>query len=410
MPATDYQGSSPSSLTHFGRSILSLRREQVHSISMEGSSLEAELESFQQRVTDRFLELSSVVHDDLLSLSWVGKLLDCFLCCQEEFRAILHTHKAQVLRPPLDRMVSEYFERSVKALDVCNAIRDGIEQIRQWQKLLEIVLYALGHQRSIGEGQFRRAKKALIDLAIGMLDDKDSNASIAHRNRSFGRSSGSRDHHHSHGHSHGHNHSNNNSNNYHHRSLGHFRSLSWSVSRTWSAARQLQAIGNNIYPPKANDLVASSGLAMPVFIMNSILLFVMWALVAAIPCQDRGLQVHFTIPRNFSWAAALLSLHERIMEESKKRERKNSCGLLKEIHQIEKCARGMNELADSVHFPLTEEKEWEVRQIVQDVSQVCDALKDGLDPLERQVREVFHRIVRGRTEGLDALGRPGYSE
>ncbi|XP_027365509.1 UPF0496 protein 4-like [Abrus precatorius] len=404
MPATDFQGSSPSSLTHFGRSILSLRRDQVHSISMEGSSLETELESFQQRVTDRFLELSSIAQDDLLSLSWIGKLLDCFLCCQEEFRAILHSHKAQVLRPPLDRMVSDYFERSVKALDVCNAIRDGIEQIRQWQKLLEIVLYALGHQRSIGEGQFRRAKKALIDLAIGMLDDKDSNASIAHRNRSFGRSTGSKEHH---NHSHSHNHNNSN---YHHRSLGHFRSLSWSVSRTWSAARQLQAIGNNIYPPKANDLVASNGLAMPVFIMNSILLFVMWALVAAIPCQDRGLHVHFTIPRNFSWAVSLLSIHERIMEESKKRERKNSCGLLKEIYQIEKCARVMNELADSVHFPLSEEKEREVRQRVEEVSLVCDALKDGLDPLERQVREVFHRIVRSRTEGLDSFGRPSNAE
>lgn len=406
MPATDFQGSSPSSLTHFGRSILSFHRDQVH--SMEGSTLERELESFQQHITERLLELSSVDHNDLLSLSWVGKLLDSFLCCHEEFRAIIQTHRAQVLRPPVDRMVSDYFERSVKALDVCNAIRDGIEQIRQWQKLLEIVVCALGQQRSIGEGQFRRAKKALIDLAIGMLDDKESNTSIAHRNRSFGRNNASRDNHQSHNHNY--NHNNNNNQHLHHRSLCHFRSLSWSVSRTWSAAKQLQAIGNNMYPPKANDLVATNGLAMPVFIMNSILLFVMWALVAAIPCQDRGLHVHFTTPRNFLWAAPMLSLHERIMEESKKRERKNACGLLKEIHQIEKYARVMNELADSVHFPLTEEKEGEVRQRVQEIAQVCDALKDGLDPLERQVREVFHRIVRSRTEGLETLGRPSHND
>ncbi|XP_004496468.1 protein BYPASS1-LIKE [Cicer arietinum] len=400
MPATDYQGSPPSSLSHFGRSILSFRREQVH--SMEGSTLEVELDCFQQHVTDRFLDISSVVQDDLLSLKWVGKLLDCFLICQEEFKAILHTHKGQVLKPPLDRMVSEYFERSVKALDVCNAIRDGIEQIRLWQKLLEIVLCALGNQRSIiSEGQFRRAKKALIDLSISMLDDnKDSsNANIAHRNRSFGRNNAGRDRDQNHHH-----------NNYHHRSLGHFRSLSWSVSRTWSAARQLQAIGNNICPPRANDLVATNGLAMPIYIMNSILLFVMWALVAAIPCQDRGLHAHFTIPRSFTWAIPLLSLHERITEESKKRDRKNTCGLLREIQQIEKCARVMSELVDSVQFPITEEKEGEVRERVHEVSQVCDALKDGLDPLERQVREVFHRIVRSRTEGLDSLGRPSNAE
>ncbi|MQL41524.1 DUF793 domain-containing protein, partial [Escherichia coli] len=51
-----------------------------------------------------------------------------------------------------------------------------------------------------------------------------------------------------------------------------------------------------------------------------------------------------------------------------------------------------------------------VRQRVQEIAQVCDALKDGLDPLERQVREVFHRIVRSRTEGLETLGRPNHTE
>lgn len=378
MPAkTEYQGS-----------VLSLHGDKVH--SMEGSSLELELDAFQKQVTDRFNDLCSFGNDDLLSLSWVRKLLDSFLCCQEEFRIILHNHRAQVFKPPMDRLVADLFERSVKALDVCNAIRDGIEQIRQWQKLLEIVLCALDHKRSLGEGQFRRAKKALVDLAIGMLDDKDSNGSIAHRNRSFGRNNASRDHHHNH----------------QHRSLGHFRSLSWSVSQNWSAARQLQAIGSNLVPPKASDVVVSNGLALSVYTMNLVLLFVMWALVAAIPCQDRGLHVHFSIPRQFSWAAPMLLLHERIMEESKRRARKNSCGLMREIHQIEKCARVMNELADSLQFPLTEEKGKEVRQRMQDLSHVCEALKDGLDPLERQVREVFHRIVRSRTEGLDSLGRP----
>jgi len=372
----------------FQGSVLNLRGVQVH--SMEGSSLEQELDLFQKHVTERFLELSSVESGELLSLSWVRKLLDSFLCCQEEFRVIFHNHRAQVLKhPPLDRMVGEFFERGVKALDVCNAIRDGIEQIRQWQKLLEIVICALDQKRSIGEGQFRRAKKALVDLAIGMLDDKESNSSgsIAHRNRSFGRNNnGSRDHHHS---------------NNQHNSFGHFRSLSWSVSRNWSAARQLQAIGNNLSPPKANDLVATNGLALPIYTMSSILVFVMWALVAAIPCQDRGLGIHFSVPRQYLWAAPVVALHERIVEESKKRERKNTSGLLKEIHQIEKCARVINELADSVQFPLSEKTGEEVRQRVQDVSRVCEALKDGLDPMERQVREVFHRIVRSRTEGLD---------
>ncbi|KAJ6730629.1 hypothetical protein OIU85_021428 [Salix viminalis] len=389
MPATDYQG-SPASLRH---SILSLRRDPVHSMDSphSTSTLELELETFQRQVTDRFHELSSAGADHLLSLAWIRKLLDSFLCCQEEFRVILFNHKSLVQRPPLDRFVQDYFERTVKGLDVCNAIRDGIEQIREWKKLLEIVLCALDNQRMFGEGQFRRARKALIDLSISMLDEKDSNASsvLAHRNRSFGRQQGS-------------------SKDQHQRNLGHFRSLSWSVSRSWSAARQLQAIGNNLVPPRGNEIAATNGIAVAVYTMNTILLLVMWALVAAIPCQDRGLQVHFSIPRQFPWAPSVYLLHERILEESRKRDRKNSSGLLRELYQMDKCARVMSDLTDCVQFPLTEEKEGEARQRVEELANVCEVLKEGLDPLERQVREVFHRIVHSRTEGLDSLGRPNH--
>ncbi|KAL1216753.1 Protein ROH1D [Cardamine amara subsp. amara] len=392
MPATEYQRS-------FGRSLLNLRRDAaVNSVDSttvvtgELAQMEAELDSFQRQVAEKFIDLNAASSEDLLSLEWVGKLLDSFLCCQEEFRVLVFNHRSLITKPPMDRLITDYFERSVKALDVCNAIRDGVEQIRQWQKLIEIVICAFNNnggsgggssQRPLGEGQFRRARKTLIELAIGMIDEKESSSSSVsssqHRNRSFGR----------------------NKEQLHHRSIGHFRSLSWSVSRTWSASKQLQAIGNNLATPRASDVTATNGLVVPVYTMTSILLFVMWALVAAIPCQDRGLQVHFNVPRNFQWGGSLMSLHDRIIEESKKRERKNSCGLLKEINQIEKSSRMMSELVDSVQFPLSDEKEIEVRERVEELGQLQDALKNGLDPFERKVREVFHRIVRSRTEGLD---------
>jgi len=245
----------------------------------------------------------------------------------------------------------------------------------------------LDHKRIIGQGQFRRAKKALVDLEISMIDtsSKDSKniSSFGYRNRSFGRNNDRKDKGSS--------------------QFGHFRSLSWSVSRNWSAAKQLQAIGNNLCFPKSNELVATNGLALAIYTMSSILCFTMWSLVAAIPCQDRRLHLNFSVPRQLPWAAPVMSLHDRILEESKKRERKNCCGLLREIQEIEKCARGMNELGNSLEFPLSEEKEEEVRVKVEDVVNVCESLKDGLDPLERQVREVFHRIVRGRMEGLDSF-------
>lgn len=379
MPATDFQEAS-SSPSGIGFSFLS--RRQAHSMESthETTGREIELEAFQRQVAERFQDLATADSDELLSIPWIRKLLDAFLCCQEEFRVIVFNNSSNLSRPPMDRHIIEFFERSLKALDVCNAIRDGTEQIRQWEKQLDIVLSALDNQRSTGEWQFRRAKKALVDLAIAMLDEKEANTSVAHRNRSFGRQREQK-------------------------SLGHFRSLSWSVSRSWSAARQLQAISNNLVAPRANETVSTSGLNVAVFTMSYVLLFVMWALVAAIPCQDRGLQTsHFSVTRQYLWADPILSLHERILEESKKRNRRNACGLLREIHDIEKCSRHMNELTDSIQFPLTEGKEREVKQRVKEVRMVYDAIKNELDPLERQVREVFHRIVRSRTEGLNSIG------
>ncbi|XP_044488624.1 protein ROH1-like [Mangifera indica] len=387
MPSTDNQGSS-SPFHSFGRSFWSGRREQVHSIegNNESNADELEFESFYKQVTDRFYELSAVGAEEFLSIEWMQKLLDAFVCCQEEFRAILLTNKALLSKSPLDRVVTEFFERSLKALDIVNATRDGIEKIRLWQKHLEIVLCALGSsQRVIGEGQIRRARKACMDLALAMLDEKDSGSVFSHRNRSFGRHNTSKDN--------------------HRRPPGHSRSLSWSVSRSWSAAKQLQSISNNLLPPRANDIAATNGLIVPFFAMSYMLMFVLWTLVAAIPCQDRGLNINFSIPRQYTWGTPLLILHERIMEESKKRERRNSSGLLKEINQIDQYACKITDLVDSPQFPLTEEQKMEVEQGIQELALVFEAIKNGLDPLEHRLREVFRKIMNMRSESLDHLGR-----
>lgn len=389
MPSKDNQGPS-SSLSSFGRSIFGVRQEQVHSVeaSHESNSCNLELGSFQKRVTDRFHDLSGVSDDQLLSIEWMQKLLGAFICCQEEFRVILLNNKEQVSKSPLDCLISEFFERSVKALDICNATRDGIEKIRMWQKHLEIVLCALdSNKRALSEGQFRRARKALVDLALAMLDEKDSGSVFSQRNRSFGRHNSGKDHH----------------------SAGHSRSHSWSVSRSWSAAKQLQSIASNLIPPRGTDIAATSGFALPVYTMNCILLFVLWTLVAAIPCQDRGLNIHFSVPRQFSWSTSVTSLHERIVEESKKRDRRNSNGLLKEIYQVEICTRRLTDLVDSAQCPLTDEQKMEVEQDLKELTHVCQAFKDGLDPLERQVREVFRKIMTCRTDGLDYLGTSSYT-
>ena len=83
--------------------------------SPHATSQDMELESFQRLVAERFSDLSADKGDDFLSLSWVQKLLSVFLDCQEDFTELVSRNKGYLNRAPMDRMISEFFERSVKA-------------------------------------------------------------------------------------------------------------------------------------------------------------------------------------------------------------------------------------------------------------------------------------------------------
>ncbi|KAI4315458.1 hypothetical protein L6164_028266 [Bauhinia variegata] len=377
MPATDYQGS------FLGR--ISIRRNQV--MAMEGGHDQEveDLEIFQRHVGDRFADLLASPTEDgnevLLSIAWLRKLADMFLCCEAEFKALLMmgSDPSQISKPPLDRLIPEFLERVVKSLDICNAVSLGIESVRNFQKLAEIAVSAL-QQRPIGDGQVRRAKKALNSLITAMMvEDKDhSNGKSTERSWSFGRRSAASNK---------------------ERAFGQFRSLSWNMAKGWSAAKQIHAMSSNLTAPRGGE---SSGLAMPFFIMSNVFVFVMWALVAAIPCQERnGLATHFPLPRQLSWAQPMIGLQEKIVEEWKKKEKKGSPGLLFEMQRLEKLGQSLIEFADSFQFPAEAESLQELKVQVEELADICRKMEEDLVPLQQQIREVFHRIVRSRAEVLD---------
>lgn len=421
MKATDNSGSFLNRI--------SIRRNQV--VTMENSHEQEldDLELFQRRVSERLSELIPTISplpnynnntcnynnnanndqtdspsagsvsgspttnftSPLLSISWFRKLLDMFLCCEAEFKAVVVMGRdaTQFCKPPLDRLIPEILDRCVKALDICNAVTQGIELVSDWQRLAQISVTAL-EQRPIGEGQVRRAKKALSTLLTSMmLDDKETNlnsaqAKSAERSWSFGRRVG------------GGGGSNNKD-----RPIGSFRSLSLSVAKSWSAAKQIQSMSANLVAPRGAE---HNGLALPVYIQSTVLVFVMWALVSAVPCQERtGLATHFQVPRNLGWAQPMISLQEKIGEEWKKKEKKGTVGLLEEVQRMEKVAVSLVEFADSFQFPVEDEKLEEISVTVAEMGEICRKMEEGLIPLQQQVREVFHRIVRSRIEVLDVL-------
>ncbi|XP_050377651.1 protein ROH1 [Argentina anserina] len=372
---------------------ISIRRNQV--VSMEGGhdqELE-DLEHFQKHVADRFHDLLSPSEDHpsepFLSIAWIRNLLDVFLCCEAEFKAVVLMGRdpTQITKPPLDRLVPEFLDRVVKALDICNAVSSGVESVRHFQKLAEIAVKAL-EQRPIGEGQVRRARKALNSLVTAMaIEDKEGQTNKAtERTWSFGRRTGvsgpNKD-----------------------RAAGHFRALSWGMSKGWSAAKQIQAMSMNLVAPRGNE---TSSLVQPVYIMSTIMLFVMWILVTAVPCQERtGLMTHFPLPRNLVWAQSLIGLQDKIAEEWKKKEKKCTAGLMEEMQKMEKLGQSLIEFADSFQFPVETERMEDVAAQVVELAEICRRMEEGLVPLQQQIRELFHRAVRSRMEVLEVLDQGG---
>ncbi|XP_045827231.1 protein ROH1 [Trifolium pratense] len=381
MPATteNNQGS------FLGR--ISIRRNQV--MSMDGShdqELE-DLELFQKHVGDRFSELLSSTTDDpsndaLLSIGWLRRLLDELLCCEAEFKAVVMMGRdpSQIAKPPLDRLLPELLDRVVKSLDICNAVTLGIDAVRNLQRLAEIAVAAL-EPRPMGDGQVRRAKKALNSLVAAMMhEDRDCGSSKGtERSRSFGRrGNANKD-----------------------RGGGTFRSLSWTMARNWSAAKQIHAMSSNLAAPRGAE---ATGLPSPIYIMSTVLVFVMWTLAAAIPCQERnGLGTHLPFPRQLSWAQPMISLQEKMAEEWKKKEKKGSVGLLEEMQKIEKVGQLLIDFAESFQFPGESERLEEIRGHVEELADICRKMDEGLEPLQLQIREVFHRLVRTRSEFLHVL-------
>lgn len=407
MPATEYQGS------FLGR--ISIRRNQVTSMENNHEQELEDLEIFQRHISDRFADLllipsdndpasqtpaspqqqqnqqqnsQNICSENILSVAWLRKLLDAFLCCEAEFKAmvIMGRDPAHISKPPLDRLIPELMDRVVRALDVCNAITHGVDSIMQCHKLAEIVVSAL-EKRPFAEGQVKRAKRALIGVMALMDDKENTNNSYkaAERNWSFGKKGGSSA-------NAGHNKD---------RHLANFRSLTMSVSKNWSASKQIQNMMTNLVAPRGNE---SNSLAVPVYIMSSVIVFAMWALVAAIPCQERtGLATHFPVPKQLNWAHSMVGLQERIAEDWKKKEKKGSAGLMEEMQKVEKIGNSLIEFADGFQFPMEVEKEEIVLSQVAELKEICKRLDEGLMPLQQQIREVFHRMVRSRGEILELL-------
>jgi len=48
-----------------------------------------------------------------------------------------------------------------------------------------------------------------------------------------------------------------------------------------------------------------------------------------------------------------------------------------------------------------------MKKNVEELAEICKKMDEGLEPMQQQIREVFHRVVRSRTEFLVILDQAG---
>lgn len=69
---------------------------------------------------------------------------------------------------------------------------------------------------------------------------------------------------------------------------------------------------------------------------------------------------------------------------------------------MEKIGLSLLEFTERFRFPAEEEEE-EVAEKVEEMDEICRGMEVGLEDLQRQVREVFHRLVKSRLEIVSLL-------
>lgn len=345
------------------------------------------LDALQAHVADRLHALSahaSASASPLLSLPFLSKLLDAVLSSEAAFLAVLAVGPAAaaLARPPADRLAADLLDRAVKALDVLNAASLALASLRGARRAALTAASCLLAPR-LHRAHLARARRAVARL---FPDDDAAVAAAGAPSPSAARST--------------------------------MRALSASVSRNWSASRHhVSAMAAHLAQPPTQAPAAAGagcGLGLALYTMSSLLGFAAWALVAAVPCQDRAaaaLGAPAPPPKQARWAAPMAALQDRVADEWRRRDKKASssggstaAGLLAEMQAVERAARDLNSLLEEIaeveeeEDVVGEERAREVTERAEELAAACRALEDGLAPLERQVRAVFHRVVACRAE------------
>ncbi|KAF0928778.1 hypothetical protein E2562_010657 [Oryza meyeriana var. granulata] len=247
------------------------------------------LTSYEDALALSLRKLKPEAASDVLTLSWMRLAVDCL--------SELHTNIATLitdLELPVsdwdDKWVDIYLNSSVKLLDICIALSSELSRLDQGQLLLQYVLHVLGSESGMpSQEQLKRAEPSLrewIEL-VGIR-----------------------------------------------------------CPRLVSCSTTLQELAGNLCLMKVKNSAKGKVLMRALYGIESVTVFICSLFVAVLSGSPKPL-VELHVPEKFGWSQAFNDLHTAISEELTRQLSSGSVAAVKELEEVEACAKRLHVLASS---------------------------------------------------------------
>lgn len=324
------------------------------------------LQEFETRLTERLEELKlSGESKGFLSLDLLLHAMSVILATHSNVERLIPESQLSLSQQVDNSWVDEYFDDSAKLLDVCNALKEGITEVENYQMLVQLALHNLESSIESGnDGRYVRAKNALTEFEEAMKKKEAMLKKEAESNQDVPK------------------------------------------SKLEKCSSMLRTMGEKLLSPKGPEAVKANGFLNAVYGFKVTAIFLCGLVVTALACKQRWPSTTVLVAKQYKWSEALISLQLRVKEVTDEMEN-GSIAQLEELHNVDASVRGLHEflnghLTDN-NFLITQEEIAEMKVMLEELRKHSSDLGIGLVPLEIQVNELFRMLISSRLALLDTI-------
>jgi len=258
--------------------------------------LTAVLTSYEDGLASSLRKLKPEAASNVLTLSWMKLAVDCL----SELHTKIATLITELELPVSDwdeKWVDIYLNSSVKLLDICIALSSELARLDQGQLLVQYVLHVLDSGNQVpSQEQLKRAEASLKEWM----------------ERASERS-----------------------------------------PRLDNCLTALQELSGNLCLMKVKHSAKGKVLMRALYGIEAVTVFICSVLVAVLSGSSKPL-VEFDVPEKFGWSKAFNDLHKAISEELSRQLSRGRVTAVKELEEVEVCARQLHALTGAAQLELVE--------------------------------------------------------